>query len=119
VQEYPETGVAPAAAELAQGLSTILTYQDYVCSMVPTNVVLSYELWRAIKPADDAGVARIYWVRRPLTGPSRGKLDGWQTVVDAGQMVADVWTLATHPPLAAEPGMDCWQPVKRKFEPLP
>lgn len=115
VVRYPETGVAAGAAQVAEGLASMLSGEDFVCAMVPTNVVMSYEIWRAIERRSDEAVRRIFWIHRQLSEPSRGHLDGWRTVVDAGPMVADVWTLESHPPLVSEPGMDCWQPMRLKY----
>jgi hypothetical protein len=111
---YAETGVAPGARELAQKLSGELAVHDWVCALVPENVILFYYFRRLHEQnpiSRVAGAPRFHWLHTKPARPTRGFQSGWETVMESDQMYADRWMLDGIPNFVRIPEMNCWQPA--------
>jgi hypothetical protein len=114
VAGYAETGVAPGARELAEKLSGEIAVHDWVCALVPENVILFYYFGRQQQQTPISrveGVPRFHWLHTKPARPTRGFQAGWQTVMESDHMYADRWTLDGIPEFVRIPEMNCWQPA--------
>lgn len=114
IASYAETGIAPGARELAQKMSKELAVHDWICALVPENVILFYyfrKLHEQTPISRFAGAPRFHWLHTKPSRPTRGFQSGWQTVMESDHMYAERWMLTGIPDFVRIPEMNCWQPA--------